>query len=109
METTSLTAIARNSIDAAKASTSGRSATTVFGGHENTLRQTLIALAAGHKLDDHSNPGEATVHVLVGSVRLISGDTTWAGNPGDLLVVPQAIHSLEADVDSAVLLSVAKL
>jgi predicted dinucleotide-binding enzyme len=27
----------------------------------------LIALAAGHRLDEHDNPGEATVHVLHGT------------------------------------------
>jgi quercetin dioxygenase-like cupin family protein len=36
----------------------------VFGGREHVLRQTLIALAAGHQLDEHDSPGEATVHVL---------------------------------------------
>lgn len=39
----SLTVLARAQLDLAKRTSSGRSATTVFGGHEQTLRQTLIA------------------------------------------------------------------
>jgi quercetin dioxygenase-like cupin family protein len=80
----------------------------VYGGHEHVLRQTLIALVASHKLDEHDNPGEATLHVLHGRVRLTAGDVSWEGSPGDLLIVPAARHSLDALEDSAVLLTVAK-
>jgi hypothetical protein len=38
----------------------GWDAQTVYGGHAKTLRQTLIALTAGQRLDEHENPGEAT-------------------------------------------------
>lgn len=104
----SLTALARAQLDLAKRASSGRSATTVFGGHEHTLRQTLIAIDAGRKLDEHSNPGEATVHVLRGRVVLAAGGVSWEGTNGDLLIVPEAPHSLEALEDSVVLLTVAK-
>ena len=67
---TSLTALAREQLELALAASSGRSAHTVFGGNEHQLRQTLIALASGRMLDEHSNPGDATVHVLHGRVRL---------------------------------------
>ncbi|MCW2597298.1 MAG: Cupin 2 conserved barrel domain protein, partial [Jatrophihabitans sp.] len=82
---------------------------TVYGGHEHVLRQTVIALAAGRQLDEHQNPGEATVHVLHGRVRLIAGAVSWAGSPGDLIIVPNARHTLEALEAAVVLLTVAKL
>jgi quercetin dioxygenase-like cupin family protein len=108
MEKFSLTALVRQQLDLAQSASSGRSAHTVYGGHEHVLRQTLIALAAGQKLDDHENPGEATVHVLHGRVVLRTGDTSWHGSSGDLLVVPDARHALEATEAAAVLLTVAK-
>jgi quercetin dioxygenase-like cupin family protein len=108
MKKTSLTALAREQLEIARQASSGRSATTVYGGHEHVLRQTLIALSAGCSLDEHENPGEATVHVLRGRVKLGSGDVAWEGAAGDLLIVPDARHSLDAIEDSAVLLTVAK-
>ncbi len=109
MEKSSLTALARQQLAIARTASSGRSAQTVYGGHEHVLRQTVIALASGRKLDEHDNPGEATVHVLHGRVHLTAGDVVWEGSPGDLLVVPDSRHALEALEDSAVLLTVAKV
>jgi quercetin dioxygenase-like cupin family protein len=54
------------------------------------------------------NPGEATVHVLRGRVLLATDTASWDGRQGDLIVVPQSPHSLEALEDSVVLLTVAK-
>jgi quercetin dioxygenase-like cupin family protein len=104
----SLTALAREQLEQAHDGSSGRSARTVFGGHERVLRQTVIAIAAGHELAEHENPGEATVHVLSGRVRLDAGENSWEGRTGDLLIVPDLPHSLFAVENAAVLLTVAK-
>jgi quercetin dioxygenase-like cupin family protein len=69
----------------------------------------VVTLTAGSTLAEHENPGEATLHVLHGRVRLISGETSWDGRDGDLIVIPPSRHSLEAVTDVAVLLTVAKL
>jgi quercetin dioxygenase-like cupin family protein len=108
MEKFSLEAIAREQVKRAAAASSGRSAETVYGGHEHALRQTVLALTAGSSLDEHESPGEATVQVLRGRVRLTAGQVAWEGRAGDLLVVPEARHALQAVEDSAVLLTVSK-
>jgi quercetin dioxygenase-like cupin family protein len=108
MEKFSLEAIARQQADAAARAGSGRAAETVYGGHEHVLRQTVVALTAGSALSEHENPGEATVYVLNGRVRLTADEQAWDGRAGDLLVVPPKRHALEAVDDSAILLTVAK-
>ena len=109
MQRVSLEALARQQLKQAATAGGGHTADTVYGGHEKVLRQTVIGMIEGAVLGEHSNPGEATVQVLSGRVRLVAGDLSWEGRAGDLLIVPDARHSLEALVDSAVLLTVAKL
>jgi quercetin dioxygenase-like cupin family protein len=108
MQKASLTALARQHIEMAGRASSGRSAHTVYGGHEHVLRQTLVSMVAGQVLAEHENPGEATLYVVHGRVLLAAGEDEWNGSPGDLLTVPDALHSLTAVEDSSVLLTVAK-
>ena len=108
MQKLSLDAMARELLERARTGSGGRAAETVVGGHEKVLRQTVIAIAAGSALSDHENPGEATVHVLTVRVRLSACDDAWDGRSGDLLLVPDANHRLDAQEDSVVLLTVAK-
>ena len=108
MNKVSLDAIAREHLAKASAGTSGRSAETVHGGHEQVLRQTVIALTTGTTMAEHESPGEATVLVLSGRVRVSAGEVAWEGRSGDLIVIPPARHAVEAIEDSAFLLTVAK-
>src|SRR5690242_10373021 len=108
MEKISLTALAREHLDKARASSSGRSAHTVYGGHEHALRQTLIALTAGTDLHEHDSPGEATLQVLQGRVRVTNSSAGWDGASGDQIVIPLTRHALHALEDSVVLLTVVK-
>ncbi len=107
MDGHSLRQLTEEHLATARDHASGRSAVTVHGGREHHLKQTLIALAGGRSLGEHESPGEATLHVLHGRVRLHAGDETWEGEPGDFVHVPPERHDLEALEDSAVLLSVA--
>jgi quercetin dioxygenase-like cupin family protein len=108
MEKISLTALARQQLEAARTARSGRSAHTVYGGHEHSLRQTVMAMTAGSTMDDHESPGEATLQVIQGRVRVTNSTSGWDGAPGDHIVLPRDRHGLHAIEDSVVLLTVAK-
>lgn len=107
MESTSLKQLVDTQMEAARTASAGRAASTVHGGREHDLRQTVIALAAGRSLGEHESPGEATLQVLRGEVRLHAGGESWEGTEGDYLLIPRVRHDLEAVSDAAVLLTVA--
>jgi quercetin dioxygenase-like cupin family protein len=102
----SLAALADHHLARARRASSRRSAQTLHGGREHQLRQTVIALAAGQTLDEHDNPGEATLQVLRGSIRLAAGELTSDGMAGELLTVPAARHTVESLEDAVLLLTV---
>jgi quercetin dioxygenase-like cupin family protein len=106
MESTSLPAVSDELLSTASSSDAGRAGRTLHGGHDHFLRQTVIALVAGHELSEHESPGEATLQVLRGRVKLIVGDDTADAAAGDHLVIPPARHSLTALEDAVVLLTV---
>ena len=106
MESISLTKVVDEQLEAAKGARAGRSAQTVRGGRDHSLRETVIALNAGTELAEHESPGEATLQVLRGKVRLIAGDDSCECSTGDFVVIPPVRHSLAAVEDSAVLLTV---
>jgi quercetin dioxygenase-like cupin family protein len=115
MQKLSLDALARELLSRATdnsgtpgAAGGSRAAQTVVGGHEKTLRQTVMALAKDAALAEHASPGEATLYVLRGRVTLAAGTEFWEGREGELLIIPDAPHSLTALAHSAVLLTVVK-
>lgn len=106
MQSISLPALAQEQLAIARAASSGRSAKTFHGGHDRSLRQTVVALAGGRGCAEHESPFEATLQVLSGSVTVASADEGWNGTAGDLLVLPPARHDLTAIDDCVVLLTV---
>lgn len=103
----SLDALGRELLERARRGP-GRAAETIVGGHEQVLRQTLIAMTGGTEMDEHESPGEATLQVVKGRVRLTAGEDAWEGRIGDLLLVPPLRHALTAGEDAVVLLTVVK-
>ena len=71
------------------------------------LRQTLIALLGGAELGAHESPGPASLLVLRGRVRLLAGAETVELGALEFTPIPDRRHSLHAEEDSVVLLSVA--
>ena len=107
MQGLSLGTLVDEQLSIAREHESGRSASTIHGGREHHLRQTLIALVSGRALGEHDSPGEATLQVLRGRVRLHAGEDAWEGGAGDYLLIPPQRHDLTALEDAAVLLTVA--
>jgi quercetin dioxygenase-like cupin family protein len=108
MDSISLTSLADEKLAEARTSHSGRAAHTIHGGHTHELRQTVLALLAGHDLSEHDSPGEATLQVLRGHVRLTVGDVSWDGKAGDYVALPPERHAFAAVEDSVVMLTVLK-
>ncbi|WP_040337033.1 hypothetical protein [Candidatus Blastococcus massiliensis] len=71
------------------------------------LRQTVIALRADAELSEHESPGPASLLVIRGQVRLVAGDESVTLPAHQICPIPNRRHSLHADEDSVVLLSVA--
>ena len=106
MDSTSLATLADDLLGRAREAHSGRAAHTVHGGAGHLLRQTTIALVGGHELSEHNSPGEATLHVLHGRVRLSSPSGSIDAGAGDFLTIPPERHALAALEDAVVLLTV---
>jgi len=71
------------------------------------LRQTVIALVRGQELAAHESPGPASLQVLRGTVQLVSDGRSETLRAAQISPIPDRRHSLHADEDSVVLLSVA--
>jgi quercetin dioxygenase-like cupin family protein len=109
MQPTHLPALTDHLLQAARTDSARRAARTVCGGSDHTLRQTVIALVAGADMSEHENPGEATLQVLLGRVRVDWHAGSGELEAGDHAELPQERHSLVALQDSVVLLTAANL
>lgn len=107
MSVIDLTALGEELLARARSASSGRANAIVHGAEGGVLSQVVLALVSGRTLSDHENPGEALLQVLSGRVRLTAGEESWELGPGELTVVPQCRHGLEALADALVLLTVA--
>jgi quercetin dioxygenase-like cupin family protein len=105
-EPVDLTATAAELLDKARSEHAGRAGHTLPHPVDG-LRQTLTALRAGAEMGEHESPGAATLQVLSGAVRLVAGDASVGLGAGQIAPVPDSRHSVHADEDSVVLLSVA--
>ncbi len=85
----------------------GRAARTLTPGAGALLKQTLVALAEGRDLDEHTAPGPATLQVLTGQVTLRAGDTTLPVPEDSWAELPTEAHELHADRAAVVLITVA--
>ena len=104
-EILSLAELGSELLEQARTHHSQRAARTISAGR--SLRATVMALAAGTDLAEHDPPPAATLQVLTGSVRLHAGDRSWTLTDADIVTIPQQRHSLHADSDTVVLLTVA--
>lgn len=102
-----LTGAARDLLDEARQMSSGRAARTLTPGAGAVLKQTLLAIASGRRLDEHQANGPATAQVLQGAITVRSGDTTLEVPEGHWAVIPDAPHDVVADTDAVLLLTVA--
>lgn len=100
---------AQQLLERARGSSAGRASHMVVGGPQTEMTQTLIALAYRSRLDDHENPGEATILVLEGEVELGTDEESWTVRKGEILEIPDARHHLSAKTDAIVLLTSVKL
>lgn len=72
------------------------------------LRHTVIALSEGAQLHEHNSPpGPAVLLVLLGHAHLVAGDQSTSLHALQHAPIPPRRHSLHADSDTVVLLTVA--
>jgi quercetin dioxygenase-like cupin family protein len=72
------------------------------------LRLVLVALHAGKDIHEHHAPGQVTVQVIRGSIRLAVAGREYAMAAGDLLAIADSTpHDVHAIDDSTFLITIA--
>jgi quercetin dioxygenase-like cupin family protein len=85
----------------------GRAARTLTPGSGAALKQSLLALRAGSRLQDHVAPDATTLLGIRGTAVLHHGAERLALTDGVWATCPAGHHTLEAVSDTVVLLTVA--
>lgn len=104
-----LQAMARDLLEEAGALAARRSARTLTPGAGAVLKQTLIALKAGTRLQEHVSPGPTTLLGISGTALLSDVDGRVELTEGGWSPCPRGAHSLEAVTDAVVLVTVASV
>lgn len=94
-------------LEQARTARAGRAAKNLTPGAGAHLTQTVLALAAGQRLEEHSAPGPATLQVIAGTLALTTGADEVMLSAGDWTTIPEEVHGLRADSDAVLLLTVA--
>ncbi|WP_026924501.1 cupin [Glycomyces arizonensis] len=98
-----LARLADEHLGAAKEARHGRSSEQLL--HDGPLRQNLIAMAEGFKLDDHEPPVAAALLVLRGRVRLTAAGGDVELGEHQTAPIPHERHGLTALEDSVFILT----
>lgn len=93
-------------LDEAHTLASGRSARTLTPGAGAALKQSLLALTAGERLQDHVAPGPTTLHLVTGTAVLTDDQHAVELTAGTWTPCPVGTHALEAVTDTVVLITV---
>lgn len=101
---TSLAELADDLLDRARDDETRRAAQSVLSLPD--LRATVIALAAEAELPENEPRNGASLHVLVGRVLLRTAGQEVTVGTGELVAIPAQPHSIRADEDTALLLTV---
>lgn len=99
-----LNELAESHLGAARAEERGRSADVIA--HDGPLRQTVIALRDGVRMDEHNSPPAASLQVLRGRVRVdLDNEMQGEFNEGELWILTHERHSVLALTDAVFLLT----
>jgi quercetin dioxygenase-like cupin family protein len=83
-----------------------RNAITLF--HSERMRIVLIALHAGAEITEHAVSGPCSILTIDGRVGVRAGSDSYTLGPGEALALQDAMaHSVKADAESVILLTIA--
>ncbi|MCD0453549.1 cupin [Actinocorallia sp. API 0066] len=100
---TDLKALADEHLAKAKSDKNGRSAHLFL--HDGPLRQAVIALSEGARLEEHAAPPAASLQVLAGRVRITADGGDIEVGEGGVTRIPHERHGVTALSDAVVVLT----